>query len=185
MRIRVLVAVAVFAGPLTAAPVPKGAEQKPLYFPTAVGAKWVYETPGGELESAVVSAVQKGDDGSLTVSRTGADGTRVAYSDVIVSAAGLRQQRDAADRLGWVLKATAKAGDSWDSPEGKRTVSGPEEVKVPAGTFNALRVDWEQSGASHTSWYAIGVGEVKRVRKLDGTETVTRALKSFQLKAEK
>lgn len=147
-----------------------------------MGAKWVYETPDGELESTVVSEVTKGDDGTLTVSRKGVDGTRTVYADVIVSAGGLQQQRDAADRVGWVLKATAKAGDSWDSPEGKRTVHGPEEVQVPAGKFTALRVDWVQNGATYTSWYAAGIGEVKRTKKLGDTETVTRALKSFQPK---
>lgn len=180
MRVPTLFAVALFGAPLFAAPVPKGAEQKPIYFPTAIGAKWVYETGDDQLETAVVSAVEKGDDGTLIVSRKGVDGTRTVYAKVIVSVGGLQQQRDAADRVGWVLKANVKVGDSWDSPEGKRTVHGPEEVKVPAGTFNALRVEWEQYGASYTSWYAAGIGEVKRVRKLDGTETVTRALKAFR-----
>jgi len=180
VRFLVLFAAVVWCAPLAAAPVPKGAEQKPLYFPTAVGAKWVYETSDGELETAVVSAVEKGEDGSLTVSRAGADGTRVAYTKTVVSVHGLRRDDNANAKSGWLLKTNVKAGDAWDSPDGKRTVYGPEEVKVPAGTFTALRVEWEQFGASYTSWYAPGVGEVKRVRKLDDTETVVRALKSFR-----
>jgi hypothetical protein len=185
VRFSTLLAVVLFGAPLVAAPVPKGAEQKPLYFPTAVGAKWVYETPDGELETAVVSAVEKGDDGALTVSRAGADGTRVAYTKTVVTANGLRRDDAANGKSGWLLKTNVKAGDSWDSPDGKRTVYGPEEVKVPAGTFTALRVEWEQFGASYASWYAPGVGEVKRVAKVDGTETVTRALKAFRPAAGK
>jgi len=189
VRFPVLVAVAVtvalVGAPSVAAPVPKDAGRKPVYFPTAVGAKWVYETADGLLETAVVSAVEK-TDGGLIVSRAGADGTRTVYTKMVVSADGLRQARDGADDLGWVLKTNVKAGDSWDMPEGgTRTVYGPEEVKVPAGTFTALRVVWEQNGATYTSWYAGGIGEVKRARTLDGTVTVTRALKSFQLKGGK
>lgn len=166
-----------------AAPVPKELKGGGVYFPTTVGAKWVYETPGGELETAVVSAVEKdGDD--LIVSRAGADGTRTAYTKMVVSADGLRQERELTDgKLGWVLKTNLKSGESWTMPEGgKRTVHGPERVEVPAGKFLALRVEWEQFGGKLTSWYAPGVGEVKRVRKQGDAETVTRVLKSFQPK---
>lgn len=187
MRFVVLVALASFGTGAAAAgaPVPKDAGKNVVYFPTAVGAKWVYETAAGELESAVVSEVDK-TDGGLIVSRAGVDGTRTAYTKMIVSADGLQQAREGADDLGWVLKTNVKAGDSWQMPEGgKRTVHGPEQVKVPAGTFTALRVVWEQNGATYTSWYAPGIGEVKRVAKRGDAETVTRALKSFRLKDEK
>lgn len=179
---RTLYAITLLALPAVAAPVPKALQAVPLYFPTTVGAKWVYETPNGQIETAVVSAVEKdGDD--LIVSREGADGTRTAYTKVILSPDGLRQEREATGgKLGWVLKSTVKAGDSWDMPEGgKRTVFGPEEVEVPAGKFQALRVEYEQLGAKYSSWYAPNVGEVKRVMKRDQTETVSRALKSFKL----
>lgn len=185
MPLRVPLALALLCLPAAAAPVPK-VKGTPFYFPTTVGARWVYETPGGELETAVVSAVEKdGDD--LIVSREGADGTRTAYTKMVVSPDGLRQEREfTGGKLGWVLKANVKAGDSWDTPEGgKRTVHGPEAVEVPAGKFTALRVEWEQFGGKCTSWYAPGVGEVKRVVKRGETETVTRALKSFTLKEEK
>jgi hypothetical protein len=185
MLSRLLLALALLGAPATAAPVPK-VKGSPYHFPTTVGAKWVYETPDGGLESAVVSAVEKdGDD--LVVSREGVDGTRTAYTKVVVSLDGLRQEREfTGGKVGWVLKANVKAGDSWDMPEGgKRTVHGPEVVEVPAGKFTALRVEFEQSGGNYTSWYAPGVGEVKRVMKRGESETVTRALKSFHLKEEK
>jgi hypothetical protein len=183
---RSLVSLALLASATLAAPVPRAVKDSRPYFPTTVGTKWVYETPGGALESAVVSAVEKdGDD--LIVSREGVDGTRTVYSKMLVSAEGLRQEREfSGGKIGWVLKATLKPGDSWDMPEGgKRTVIGPEEVEVPAGKFDALRVEWEQSGMKQTSWYARGVGEVKRVTKSGNTETVTRTLKSFEPKGEK
>lgn len=185
MLARVLLAagVVVLGGPAVAAPVPKAVKGNPLYFPTTVGAKWVYETPDGQLESATVSAVEKdGDD--LIVSREGVDGTRTAYTKMVVSAEGLRQERElTGGKVGWVLKAALKDGESWDMPEGgRRTVHGPEAVEVPAGKFQALRVEWEQRGRTLTSWYAPGVGEVKRVETRGQTETASRVLKSFQLK---
>ena len=147
-----------------AAPVPKGAGAAPVYFPTAVGAKWVYERDG------------RGDE------------TVVVYAKVVVSPAGLRQDRpgpDGSDVAVWLLKVGVRAGDSWDASDGgKRTVHEAEKVVVPAGTFTAVRVVWEYEGGAQTSWYAPGVGEVKRVVKRGGDEVVTRALKSFRPKAE-
>lgn len=164
-----------------AAPVPK-AKAPPLYFPTTVGATWVYERDGGE-EAVSVSAVEKdGDD--LVVSRTSADKRGTKYSPVVVSADGLRQPRERADgQVGWVLKSTVRDGDSWEVPDGgTRTLHGPEEVQVPAGKYQALRVVWERDGETTTSWYAPGVGEVKRTVKRGKEEAVFRALKSFQAK---
>jgi len=164
-----------------AAPVPK-AKAPPLYFPTTVGATWVYERDGGE-EAVTVSAVEKdGDD--LVVTRTSADKRGIKYGTVVVSADGLRQPRELADgKVGWVLKTTVRDGDSWDVPDGgKRTVHGPEEVEVPAGKYQALRVVWERDGETVTSWYAPDMGEVKRTTKRGEEEVVFRALKSFQAK---
>lgn len=170
-----------------AAPVPKGAGATPLYFPTTPGAKWVYERADGTEEAVVVASVEKdGDD--LVVSRRGVEGTTTVYAKMIVSLDGLRQERELTEgKVGWVLKAKLKPGESWDVPDGgKRTVHGPEDVKVPAGKFKALRVVWEQDGRTLTSWYAPGVGEVKRVEKFgDEKERVFRTLKSFQPQAEK
>lgn len=170
-----------------AAPIPKGAGMATIYFPTTVDAKWVYEREGPQDESVVVSAVEKdGDD--LIVSRKGVDGTQTIYAKMVVSTEGLRQVRELTDgKVGWVLKTKLKSGDSWEVPDGgKRTVHGPEDIEVPAGKFKALRVVWESDGRTLTSWYAPGVGEVKRVEKFgDEKERMTRLLKSFKLKNEK
>jgi hypothetical protein len=163
-----------------AAPVPVERKKEVIYFPTEPGAKWVYETPDGELESVKVAEVTKeGED--WIVSREGFDGTRTIYVKVIVNTEGLRQEQERAEgKLGWLLKTKLKSGDSWDMLEGgKRTVFGPEEVEVPAGKFQALRVVWKQNGSTYTSWYAPNVGEIKRTRKTGETESVTRSLKTF------
>jgi hypothetical protein len=106
---------------------------------------------------------------------------------MIVSTRGLRQERELADgKVAWLLKSNAKAGHSWEVPDrGTRTVHGPEDVQVPAGKFKALRVVWEHDGGTLTSWYAPGVGEIKRVEKRGGQDVVTRNLKSFKLKDQK
>jgi len=44
---------------------------------------------------------------------------------------------------------------------GTVAVAGVESVTVPAGTFQALRIDSVINGASSSSWYANGVGLVK------------------------
>ena len=134
----------------------------------------------GGLEEIEVTAVEKdGDD--LVATRKGIGENNSRYTKIIVSPKGLRQPQDVPNDKPeqWVLKCGLKAGESWDTPSGKRTASGPEEVKVPAGTFQALRVVWEGDGEGLTSWYAPGVGEVKRVMKRNGKEAVTRSLYSF------
>jgi len=175
-----------FCSSVLAAPVPKDAGKATLYFPTTVGAKWVYERDGLNDETAVVSAVEKSGN-ELIVSRTGPQGG--LYADVIVSAEGIRQDKlnlNGKTHSMWLVKTKLRAGDSWEVTDGKRTVHGPEDVEVPAGKFKALRVVWEYEGGVLTSWYAPGVGEVKRVEKIgDAKARTTRLLKSFTLKEEK
>lgn len=169
------------AAPLAAAPVPKGAASK-LYFPTAVGAKWVY-VRGDDEEAVEVSEVEK-TDGEWVVSRKRSDGTAQEYLTMTVSAAGLTQPKTTSGNPGPVilLKAKATAGDTWDVPDGKRTFIGAEDVTVAAGTFPTLKVAFDPSGGGDriTLWYAPGIGEVKRTRTAaGGGETVVRSLKSF------
>ncbi|QEL19253.1 hypothetical protein [Limnoglobus roseus] len=170
------------ACPVHAAPIPKGGDAK-LYSPTTVGAKWVYDRGDNGDEAFEVSTVEK-KDGEWVVSRQRSDGAAIAYLSVAVSAAGLTQPRPTSGECGptCLLKPTAKAGDSWDVPGGKRTLVGTEKVTVGAGTYTALVVSWVASadGARIVQWYAPGVGEVKKVMTAaDGTETVMRSLKSF------
>ena len=126
----------------------------------------------------------KGKNG-LVVSRAGAGDNYSTYEKVVVSAEGLWQDRVVKDGLVSVciLKAKFRSGDSWDVADGgKRTAYGPEEIEVPAGKYTAVRVVWERGEEKVTSWYAVGVGEVKRMQERGGTKTVTRILKSFEAK---
>lgn len=164
--------------PALAAPVRK--TPPPPYFPTAVGAKWVYATAAGREEVIEVSGVEeRGPD--WVVSRSGTGGR---YEDVLVSADGLRQRwTGPGEDVGrvWLVKARFRPGESWEAGGTTWTAHGPEEVEVPAGKCTAVRVVSERGGGRRTSWFARGVGEVKRVeRGADGAEVVSRSLKSFK-----
>lgn len=181
MRYCVLFLTMLSSGGVMAAPALKGPNPDAVYFPTTIGAKWVYECRDGELETTVVVSVTK-DGEDLIVAREGVDGTRTVYSKMIVAKEGLRQARDVAGgKVGWVLKTKLAAGSSWETPEGEKpTVHGPEDITVPAGKFTALRVDWERNGGKYASWYAPGIGEIKRTESRGEVVTVLRALKSFE-----
>jgi hypothetical protein len=89
-----------------------------------------------------------------------------------------------------LLKLPAKAGDSWtvkkQIPTGglatfTYTVGKVEEVKVPAGTFKAIRVQESAEPVlrmTATHWYAPGVGLVKTVA-FYGKSEQTQVLKSY------
>ena len=100
------------------------------------------------------------------------------------------------DRPEWLLKLPYKVGETWESggeqelrdpfPNQKwtHTSDGEEDVKVPAGTFRALRVTSKGHGIPgsilpplepSTVWYAPRVGVVK----ITSVPTVW-VLKSFE-----
>lgn len=85
-----------FSGIAVAAPVPKDAGKDVIYFPTTVGAKWVYEGADGETEEVEVYEVEKDRDG-LVVGRRRV-GQTMPYTKMIVSAEGCASRRTAASR---------------------------------------------------------------------------------------
>lgn len=86
------------------------------------------------------------------------------------------------------VKPKAKRGDRWEwnlqvptdkprppqlpKPTHRYTAAGFEKVTVPAGTFEAVKVEGEEVGTRTTSWYAPGVGLVKRVTALRDGDTI-------------
>lgn len=190
----IFVTVVLCAGPMGAAPAPKDRPAGGPYFPTAVGATWIYEC-GGEQDTLVVTAAEA--TGGATIVSTGRRiGDRVTPGEVIAVSA---------DGLAWVgtgaetydppvrrLRLPIRSGESWaiesTGPEihlkGKATVHGPEAVKVPAGEFTAVRVDFEytfngQVRCREQRWYAAGVGEVKSVIEMAPGRPVETVLKKF------
>lgn len=82
-----------------------------------------------------------------------------------------------------VLRLPAKPGDSEKGKDGlykwTSTVGKPERIKVPAGTFDAVRIDLESTQNEgplphRTGWYAPGIGLVKSmVGKEVGVELIS------------
>lgn len=188
------VTVVLCAGPMGAAPAPKDRPAGGPYFPTAVGTTWVYEC-GGEQDTLVVTAAEAKGDGTV-VSTGRRIGGRLRPGEVIaVSAGGLDWVGTGAETYDPPvrrLRLPFRSGESWAiesvGPEihlkGKATAHGPETVKVPAGEFTAVRVDFEytfngQVRCREQRWYAAGVGEVKSIVEMTSGHPVETVLKAF------
>jgi hypothetical protein len=184
------------------APVPKARPE--LYFPTAVGAEWVYswaiEPPQQGAELSPVNAVTKADGNLVTMSHT-VKGRSFASRRFEATGAGLsvvavdnRDGKFKAVGPDVLLRLPARVGERWEcvNEDGRkcvRTTRGVEEAKTPAGTFPAVRVDTELAipdaagvvaVVSVSSWYAPGVGLVRETRRRGpaGSASVLQ-LKSF------
>jgi hypothetical protein len=173
-----------------AAPVPKHLmKAAPVYYyPTTVGTTWVYEDPNGQEETLTISAVEtKADAKVVTVERPGADGA-VVWEKMAVSETGLVRIEGLGGKLDpplVMLQGPFKVGNKFEIKtaglKGVNEIGAFESVKVPAGTFDAVRVesDYALGGGpariQDTFWYAPGVGLVQRT---DAKDTF-RVLKSF------
>jgi hypothetical protein len=118
-------------------------------------------------------------------------GASFLYSTECISEKGLFQLGDASltyDPPACLIKLPYKVGVEWDIRIGngkcprKAKAVGEEIIKVPAGSFRAVRIDMEILGidkpADHmTYWYAPDVGLVKST--FNGK--IVLALKSFNL----
>jgi hypothetical protein len=180
------------------APIPRERQDSGLYHSTRKGDRWVYSyTDEREVESYVVTAVEE-KSGCKIVSVGREEKGKVVETVVwSVSDKGL-YELSTGDRkndppLGRV-QLPAKTGDEWKITQdragwtslrgvGKVTVS--EEVRVPAGTFTTIRVDWtyklDYATRSKSVWYAQGVGMVKLV---DWDANKEYVLKSFTVGKE-
>ncbi|MBY0460989.1 MAG: DUF3108 domain-containing protein, partial [Gemmataceae bacterium] len=110
----------------------------------------------------------------------------VAYQVAEVSAAGVFRTQSAGTVMDpplALVRTPFRAGDTWAfntaGLDGTKKVLGVEAVKVPAGTFDAVRIetDYTTGGVRRKSeaWYAPGVGLIKLTE--DGRDTML--LKSF------
>lgn len=173
-----------------AAPVPKHLFPRApsTSFPTAVGTKWVYADGSNEVTLAITKSEQTNGGIEVTIERL-TEGRESPYQKMVVSPGGLVQTEFIGVKLKkpWVLlDSKHKPGDTWlddDSDEFHYTnasnkLIGVEKVEVPAGTFEALRVETQYTVGgtiqlNHTYWYVSGVGVVK------STCQDERVLKSF------
>jgi hypothetical protein len=177
----------------------------PPYFPTWVGAKWVYLTGvvgvfGEQEETRSVTAVEWTTSGVLvTVSKHESDGKTSLHEKVLITSAGLKyvegyMGKPASPQC--MLKVPSTDGEKWEADysvdyhEHKQECTSlvTEKVEVPAGRFTAVRVrvqtylrDFIPGGLLHGGtckediWYAPGVGVVK----IEYGPSSTWVLKSF------
>lgn len=151
-----------------AAPVPKGKPAGP-YFPTTVGVTREYEwRAGGKAEDGhtdVVTLVEKQKDGSahVTVRRSYPRGE--PYVTVIAVSADALARVSEGDvppaEPTVLLKLPATVGTGWESGGAKYAVAAEEEVTVPAGKYQAVKVEMTAGGGTTTLWFAPTVGLVK------------------------
>ena len=151
-------------------------------FPTKVGTAWRYHTSGGKIHVRVTRHEKVGGV-TCAVLETRADEQVVATEQVAVRADGVYRYLIAgqkADPPFRFLKLPANNGDTWEAMTrlGGQTIKatfeiGEEEVKVPAGKFQAVVVrsrEFEVAGQKLSSqvWYARGVGMVKSEMTIAG-----------------
>jgi hypothetical protein len=144
------------------------------YHPTTVGAKWVYQTTYARgsisIRTYVATQVENRNGAKLvSVGRVKKNGDVAPHAMTRVAPEGLYSLVDLPGKPNaplLYLKLPHKDGNTWngyaEGGEPALTAYGPEEVKVPAGIFKAIRVV-RGTGTIHkdTEWYAPGVGVVK------------------------
>jgi hypothetical protein len=169
---------------MQATPAPKNAKKPVLYFPTEVGTRWVFDS-GGSITTKVITKVEENDSVVLvSVASEGKDGKAKAGEQVEVSKDGFRFVYPNG-RKDTILKLPLHVGEEWTYDRTRLDGTlfelvrlrafGPEKVTVPAGAFEAIRVETERSMSglageveavnidcpTETFWYAPNVGMVK------------------------
>jgi hypothetical protein len=188
--------VAVLSAIAAAAPVPKQKQVTTSFFPTAVGTRWVYNDNGGDrdLTRFIGEAKKKGDETTLIINTILPKGEIVFDEELIVSPKGMFVRKFTEAQVCnppfCRLKYPSSPGDSWEIKclcfenklEGTVKVCEQEVIEVPAGKFNAFRVDWKGTGKNqdNTCWYVAGIGSVKEFHRAEVARlSVERVLKSF------
>lgn len=138
------------------------------WLPLRVGARWTYRvrSEGQEITQAVrvLEAVDAEPAGVYRVEYDLGRGVRAlrwlapAGDRFVARAEGSQSAAD------WKLEALFAPGDSVKVGEGTLRFAGLEKVTVPAGEWEAAKVERLDAGGAvlSTSWYARGVGLVKR-----------------------
>jgi hypothetical protein len=180
------------------------AEDKPgesPYYPLRTGTTWHYKVGDNKLVIRVAKQEKVGDvpcalleasrDGKVVGSEHLAVTADGVYRHTITKAQGDKPATLTLKPPMLVLKLPPKKGDAWkvDSQVDGKVLRGgfkadEQEVKVPAGTYKAIRVtsqDLEVNGLKTvlTMYYAEGVGMVKQVIQ-EGENKVEIELEKFE-----
>src|SRR5262245_37439501 len=169
-----------------AAPVPTHLMPKPvpMTFPTEVGTKWVYQKKELILTKTVTAVDVREKATIVRIGQVLGDVETDSETVEIRPSGWFRTHiGDATIKSPLpLLKLPCRSGDVWATSHdtAQRTIREREQLTVPAGTFEALRVECEYTGPGgirrwSNHWYVDGIGEVKQAC-WDGSEQL---LKSF------
>jgi hypothetical protein len=148
------------------------------HYPLKPGTRWHYRvsSPDGAAKTVwtVLEELPAKPDGVYRVEADYGGGVR---SVQLVAAAGDRLLKRPAStpEADWQVDAIF---DTEDTPDGFRVV-GEEPVQVPAGEFQALKMEKIalDGSVAATTWFAKGIGIVKRVTARTG---ITEELELYQ-----
>jgi hypothetical protein len=174
--IRPTASLLILAGLSLAAPRPKDTDKEPVYFPTVEGTTLVYRIDNEE-ETHVVTKVEVKDGNKivhLSYSRPGVASQPLMV--VRVSKEGLFLLEETGKKYDppWcMLKLPLKPGKSWETDTSRpdlgkissvETMETPEQITIAAGTYSAVKVVSQSSGAAKgetTHWFVEGIGWAK------------------------
>lgn len=187
--LRLLISLVVVAVSLVtvapAAPLPAEAKQPEDYCLTSLGAMAYYE-PTSVLFRKEVRSVEKVDGAKLVSLEVGFFKKDVpyGYSETMrVTAEGVylvENPGQANETTECVLKMPVKGRSEWKTGRAKYVATGPEEVQVPAGRFQAIKVVSEEPGppkVTRSQWFAKGLGVVKMSTQIGKEPAVDVVLK--------
>jgi hypothetical protein len=190
-----LVAVILSLPGSTAAPRVKDVLGQPVYCPSRLGDKWVYDIGVREQTFQVTEVEVKAAETRITVSDL-SEGPPRPFETVAVRPTGVYRVKLVGVEVEeqCVFRLTGKDGDTWETHtqaqnevsggDWTTTIRGIEEVEVPAGKFRGVRAEVTvtarngrtlEKPEAYVSWHAPEVGMVKTT--LNG-KTI-RVLKSF------
>jgi hypothetical protein len=168
------------------------------YYPLKAGNKWAYKetAPDGKVIHHQEEVFSGGQDTVRVVMAL--NGKVIAEIHYHLTGEGIFKTKmisaygvDESKPYQKVLPARISAGYAWswesESKKAKETakVVGFEKVAVPAGTFDALLVQYDgnaDDGTAYTekTWFVKGIGYVKSVSTVQG-ETTTMELADYRM----
>jgi hypothetical protein len=193
MRLVVAAGLVTFITQLAAAPLQaQGSLSASPFYPLKVGSTWHYRTGDGKITVKVTGHEKVGDELCARLEATEKDAVKIEY--IAVRADGLYRTKIKDKEIKpalCFLKLPPQTDASWevDCSVGGGKIRGKfiqenEEVTVPAGTFQTIRVSSKNFSIGNkklplTYWFAKGRGIVKQQVEISGV-TLTLELEKFE-----
>jgi hypothetical protein len=173
-------------------------QKAPDYYPLKPGTKWFYVVEANAQKIKLTSQVAKVEQiegKSLTLVESVVNGNVTATEHLAATDKGIFRHRTNGIEISppvCILQYPVKKGDTWESETtlGNQqmkvkgtTVDIDPAVKVPAGTFKALRADGEITIGgmviTTTYWFVPDIGVVQQVTNVNGMK-ITIQLEKYE-----